>query len=155
MTLVTLDMHGNFTSKLQDKLKFFSTIISFFSTYVKFDILRRILTDFFDVNVALVMGLTDIDDKIIKRANDSGQSWKSLTKQYEREFFSDMDSLHVLRPYITCKVTDYIPQIIAFVQKIIDKNSGYIAKDGNFDIVHCKNVNIFFNQMLFIRFCLF
>lgn len=79
------------------------------------------------------MGLTDIDDKIIKKANDSGQNWKSLTKHYEQEFFSDMKSLNVLRPFITCRVTDYIPQIIAFVEKIIAKDSGYVAKDGNYD----------------------
>lgn len=94
--------------------------------------MRRILTEFFDVNVVMIMGLTDIDDKIIKRANDSGQNWKSLTKHYEHEFFSDMESLNVLKPSSTCKVTDYIPQIIAFIQKIVGRDAGYVAKDGNY-----------------------
>lgn len=78
------------------------------------------------------MGLTDIDDKIIKRANESGQSWQSITQGYEKEFISDMDSLNVLKPFATCKVTDYIPQIVDFVDKIVNKSGAYVGKDGNY-----------------------
>lgn len=106
----------------------------YFSTYVKFDIIRRILSEFFDINVVLVMGLTDIDDKIIKRANESGQSWQSITERYEKEFISDMDSLNVLKPIATCKVTNYIPQIVEFVEKIVNKNGAYVGKDGDFSV---------------------
>ncbi|XP_001601176.1 probable cysteine--tRNA ligase, mitochondrial [Nasonia vitripennis] len=110
-------------------------------TYVKFDIIRRILSEFFDINVVLVMGLTDIDDKIIKRANESGQSWQSITQKYEKEFISDMDSLNVLKPFATCKVTNYIPQIVEFVEKIVNKNGAYVGKDGSvyFDTSNYRN----------------
>ncbi|XP_014212400.2 probable cysteine--tRNA ligase, mitochondrial [Copidosoma floridanum] len=110
-------------------------------TYVRFDTIRRILTEFFDMNVVLVMGMTDIDDKIIMRSNETGMDWMKLTHNYEKEFFSDMDSLNVLRPYKTCRVTDYIPDIIAFVKKIVDKNGAYVGKDGSvyFNTSNYKN----------------
>lgn len=101
-----------------------------FSTYVKFDVIRRILSEFFDINVVLVMGMTDIDDKIIVKSNVTNQSWQSLTKHYEDEFFRDMDLLNVSKPVMTCKVTEYIPQIISFVQKIVDNGGAYVGKDG-------------------------
>ena len=93
------------------------------------------MSEFFDINVVLVMGMTDIDDKIIKRSNESGQDWQSLTQHYEDEFFSDMDSLNVLRPFITCKVSKYIPEIIAFIKKIEEQNGAYLGKDGNVNII--------------------
>lgn len=48
------------------------SLFFFSSSYVRFDIIRRILTRFFDTEVIMVMGITDIDDKIIKRANEVG-----------------------------------------------------------------------------------
>ena len=80
------------------------------------------------------MGLTDIDDKIIKKSNESKQDWQQLTKYYEKEFFEDMTKLNVAKPYHSCRVSDYIPQIIDFVARIIHNNYGYITKTGNFFI---------------------
>jgi cysteinyl-tRNA synthetase len=106
-----------------------------FSTYVRFDIIRRILSEFFNYNVVSVMGMTDVDDKIIIKSNELGESCQSITNHFENEFFRDMDSLNVLRPLITCKVTNYIPEIIAFIKLIIDKNGAYVGRDGN-DNIH-------------------
>ncbi|KAL7296928.1 hypothetical protein TKK_0009369 [Trichogramma kaykai] len=100
-------------------------------TYMKFDIIRRVMTEFFDINVVVCMGMTDIDDKIIKRAIDTGESWQSITQRYENEFFSDMDSLNISRPMLYCKVSAYIPQIVDFIKKIADKGVAYIGKDGS------------------------
>ena len=76
------------------------------------------------------MGITDIDDKIIKRSQQSKRDWKELTKYYEQEFFNEMRLLNVEQPYLTCRVTDYVPQIIQFIEKIVARNIGYIGKDG-------------------------
>lgn len=76
------------------------------------------------------MGLTDIDDKIIKRSNTSGQDWKKLTRHYEDEFFQDMNSLNVSKPLMFCRVSDYIPQIIEFVNNIVSQNNAYVATNG-------------------------
>lgn len=106
------------------------------SCYVKFDIVRRILANHFGMNVVFVMGITDVDDKIIKRALSEGEDIKTLTRHYENEFFEDMRKLNVQKPSITARVTDYMPHIIAFVENLLTKKHGYITSDGSvyFDV---------------------
>jgi len=83
------------------------------------------------MNVLLVMGVTDIDDKIIKRSLDNGQDFRELSRHFETEFFTDMDRLNVRRPYLCCRITDYMPQIIDFIERLVTTGSyGYVAKDG-------------------------
>lgn len=100
-------------------------------TYIKSDIIRRILSDYFNINVLLVMGITDIDDKIIKRSIESEKDFKALSEHFEYEFFEDMNKLNIREPYLRCKVTDYVPQIIQFIERLIAKNDGYVTKDGS------------------------
>lgn len=76
------------------------------------------------------MGVTDIDDKIIKRSLENYQDYRTLSRHFEGEFFDDMDKLNVRRPYLCCRVTDYMPQIISFVEKLVTMGHGYVAKDG-------------------------
>lgn len=76
------------------------------------------------------MGITDIDDKIIKRSIQSNRDWKELTRFYEKEFFSDMAALNVIRPYSYCRVSDYVPQIIEFIEEILNAGGAYVAKEG-------------------------
>lgn len=101
------------------------------TTYIKSDIIRRILSDYFNIDVLLVMGVTDIDDKIIKRSIETGEDYKALSKRFEIEFLEDMSKLNVCEPYLLCRVTDYVPQIIRFIQKLITSGYGYITKDGS------------------------
>lgn len=61
---------GIFVSVYSLFCMFKSSCFFFSSSYVKFDIIRRIMTRFFGIEVIMVMGITDIDDKIIKRANE-------------------------------------------------------------------------------------
>ncbi|XP_014478439.1 PREDICTED: probable cysteine--tRNA ligase, mitochondrial isoform X2 [Dinoponera quadriceps] len=101
------------------------------TTYIKSDIIRRILTDHFNIDVLLVMGITDIDDKIIKRSIENKQNFKTLSRHFEMEFLEDMNKLNVRKPYMCCRVTDYVPQIIHFVEKLIATGYGYVAENGS------------------------
>ena len=62
---------------------------------MRFDIIRRILSEFFNIDVIQVMGITDIDDKIIKRSQESNIPFTQLANAYQEEFFQDMNSLNV------------------------------------------------------------
>ncbi|XP_054010687.1 cysteine--tRNA ligase, mitochondrial [Hylaeus anthracinus] len=101
------------------------------TTYVRSDIIRRILSDHFKINVVMAMGITDIDNKIIMRSKETNQSCKELAQHYENEFIEDMDTLNVVRPHLYCRVTDFIPQIIQFVSNIVEKGKAYVAEDGS------------------------
>ncbi|XP_008105205.1 probable cysteine--tRNA ligase, mitochondrial isoform X2 [Anolis carolinensis] len=105
-------------------------------SYVRFDIIRRIMTRLFGKEVVMVMGITDIDDKIIKRANEMGISPLTLARFYEEDFKQDMAALKVLPPTVYMRVTENIPQIISFIQKIIASRHGYATSKGNvyFDV---------------------
>ena len=80
------------------------------------------------------MGVTDIDDKIITRAAERKEDPKKLTDHYEREFFQDMENLNIQTPSVVTKVTNFIPEIIHFVQNLIDKKQAYITQDGKLNI---------------------
>ncbi|NXJ77031.1 SYCM protein, partial [Trogon melanurus] len=105
-------------------------------SYVRFDIIRRIMTSFFGIEVIMVMGITDIDDKIIKRANEMNISPAALARIYEEDFKQDMAALKVLPPTVYMRVTDNIPQIISFIKKIIASGQAYTTSQGNvyFDV---------------------
>lgn len=99
--------------------------------YIKFDTIRRILLNYFNINVVVMMGITDIDDKIIIRAAERKEEPRRLAEHYEMEFFEDIASLNIMPPTVVTKVTNFIPQIVNFVQKIIDKGQAYSTEDGS------------------------
>lgn len=105
------------------------------------------------------MGITDIDDKIIKRSIESGEDFKALSKRFETEFLDDMNKLNVREPYFYCRVTDYVPQIICFIEKLIASGYGYITKDGTIFInilIFCCYENIIRLSFDFhLQFCNF
>lgn len=90
------------------------------------------------------MGVTDIDDKIIKRSIESEKDFMTLSRYFESEFFEDMNKLNIREPYLRCKVTDYVPQIIQFIERLIAKDFGYVTKDGM----------IFISILLLLKNCL-
>uniref|UniRef100_A0A2K5R1R4 Probable cysteine--tRNA ligase, mitochondrial n=1 Tax=Cebus imitator TaxID=2715852 RepID=A0A2K5R1R4_CEBIM len=100
-------------------------------SYVRFDIIRRILTKVFGCNIVMVMGITDVDDKIIKRANEMNISPASLASLYEEDFKQDMAALKVLPPTVYLRVTENIPQIVSFVEGIIAGGHAYSTAKGN------------------------
>lgn len=106
------------------------------SCYVKLDIIQRILRQHFNLNIVTAMNITDIDDKIIRKSQESGQDWRDISRQYEAEFWSDLKKLNVLLPNIKVRVTEHIPEIIAYIEDIISKKCAYVGKDSSvyFDV---------------------
>lgn len=100
-------------------------------TYVSFDILRRIMEEHFGKHIQYVMNITDIDDKIIKRAGELGEKPDSLAKRYEEAFWKDMDALYVMRPTRVLRVTESIKEIVEFIEILVGKGTAYIAADSS------------------------
>jgi cysteinyl-tRNA synthetase len=77
--------------------------------------------------VTFVRNFTDIDDKIINRANEQGIDSASLALRFINEFYTDMDALGTLRPDIEPKATEHIEEMIALISELIDKGMAYPA----------------------------
>ncbi|XP_074048137.1 putative cysteine--tRNA ligase, mitochondrial isoform X2 [Macrotis lagotis] len=87
----------------------------------------------------MVMGITDIDDKIIKRAAELDISPSALAHLYEEDFKLDMATLKVLPPTIYMRVTDNIPHIISFIEGIISKGYAYSTMKDDSDKRHASD----------------
>jgi len=96
---------------------------------VVFDVIVRYLR-YRGVNVNYVRNITDVDDKIIKRANEEGVAPKEISERYTREYEEDMASLGVLPPDEAPKVTDHIRDIQDLVRRLIDQGRAYVV-DGD------------------------
>jgi cysteinyl-tRNA synthetase len=95
-----------------------------------FDIVRRYL-EYRGYRVVFVRNITDIDDKIIKRAAENGETIQALTQRFIQAMHEDYDRLGILRPTHEPKATEYIPGMIAMTQQLIDKGYAYVASNGD------------------------
>lgn len=120
-------------------------------TYITFDIIRRILEHHFGRNVVYQMNITDIDDKIINKSNESATPAVEIARKYEASFFKDMDALNIMRPTVLTRVTECMPSIIEFIQRI--KDNGY-AYDSNgsvyFDTVKFKAAGFVYPKLMYL-----
>ncbi|MBQ2003477.1 MAG: class I tRNA ligase family protein, partial [Peptococcaceae bacterium] len=91
---------------------------------VVFDTIRRYLT-YRGYEVTYIQNFTDVDDKIIKRANEENDDPIKLAARYIDEFFKDVNALNVLPASTYPKVSEHMQEIIQFVQDIIDAGYGY------------------------------
>ncbi len=99
---------------------------------VVFDVIYRYLRSL-GLEVNYVRNYTDIDDKIINRANREGVTYDAVSERFIKEFDRDMAQLGLLSPTSQPKATDHIPEIIALVQTLIDKGFAYqMGGDVNF-----------------------
>jgi len=97
---------------------------------VAFDVVRRYL-QYRGYRVTFVRNITDIDDKIIRRAAENGESIQVLTERFIVAMHEDYDLLNILRPTHEPRATGHIAGIIAMTRQLIDKGFAYVAADGD------------------------
>src|SRR5579871_3254259 len=94
-----------------------------------FDILRRYLS-FEGLRVHHVANVTDVDDNIIKRANELGRTEPDVAAEFEARWWESMEALGELRPHDTPHATQYIERMVALVGELQDKGFAYEIADG-------------------------
>ncbi|MBR6788013.1 MAG: cysteine--tRNA ligase [Clostridia bacterium] len=92
--------------------------------FITFDVLRRYL-EHRGYQVTFVQNFTDIDDKMIRRANNEGTTVKELGDRFIAEYYKDAKALGIRLATVHPRATEHIPQIISLVQKLIDKDMAY------------------------------
>ena len=142
---MTIRLHNTLTKKVEDftprvdgKVQLFvcgPTVYDFShvghaKTYVQLDTLARTLR-YSGLDVFYLQNITDIDDKIIQRANERKIDWQDLRTQFEDEYIKDMQSLGNTSVTQYARATDYIADILRQVQTLIDKGHAYVIEgDG-------------------------
>ncbi|MEC7697606.1 MAG: cysteine--tRNA ligase [Candidatus Thermoplasmatota archaeon] len=96
-------------------------------TYIAFDVIRRWL-EFSGYEVNFVQNHTDIDDKIIKKANQENVSFEEITNKYIKRTQEDLDKLQVKAPTFMPKATDYISEMIVIIENLIEKGNAYVTE---------------------------
>ena len=92
--------------------------------FITFDVLRRQL-EREGYEVTFVQNFTDIDDKMIRRANEEGITVKELGERFIEEYWKDAKALGIRPATVHPKATEHIPQIIALIQKLVDHGKAY------------------------------
>src|SRR3989338_7206781 len=98
-------------------------------TYIAFDAFVKYLR-FKKYKVDYVQNITDVEDKIIVRAKESGRDAKELAKEFEEAYYEDMRSLEIDSVSRYARATDFVPQIISQVERLIKKDCAYVTRDG-------------------------
>ena len=98
--------------------------------FIVFDTLRRYLT-YRGYKVTLVQNFTDIDDKMIRRANEENITVKELGDRFIGEYYTDADALGIERADYNPRATDHIGDIIHLVETLLEKGHAYVAEDGD------------------------
>ncbi|WP_300257627.1 cysteine--tRNA ligase [Clostridium sp.] len=105
------------------------TVYNFFHigngrTFIVFDTIRRYF-EYRGFKVDFVQNFTDIDDKMIKKANEEGTTVKKIGDTYIKEYYKDADALNIERATVNPRATEFIGEIIKFVKGLIDKGYAY------------------------------
>ncbi len=96
---------------------------------ISFDILRRYL-QYLRYKVIYVSNITDIDDKIIQRANQENKLTSEISATYEDKWYEDMGKLNILKPTYSPHATEYIPEMVELIRKLVDTGYAYELEDG-------------------------
>ena len=94
-----------------------------------FDVLRRYLL-WSGLDVRYVSNITDIEDKIIDKANSEGVSIDEIVERYEKTWWQAIDALGVMRPTVTPYATQYVEHMIALIERLLANGSAYQLDDG-------------------------
>ncbi len=100
---------------------------------VNFDVLRRwLLATGYDVK--FIRNITDIDDKILIKADEQGRPWYNLAYDMKRELDKAYDALHVLPPVYEPAATGHVPEMLELIAHLIERGHAYAAEDGSGDV---------------------
>lgn len=105
------------------------TVYNFFHigngrTFIVFDTIRRYF-EYRGFKVDFIQNFTDIDDKMIKKANEEGTTVKKIGDTYIKEYYQDADALNIERATVNPRATEFIGEIIKFVKGLVDKGYAY------------------------------
>jgi len=122
-------------------------------TFIFGDLVRRYL-EFRGYTVRHVMNITDVEDKIIKRVRESGKPLPVFTAQYEQAFFEDLAVLNCRKPHLAPRATEHIPEIIALVEKLVERGLAYRAGDNSvyFSIEKYRSSGGQYGQLINLNF---
>ncbi len=98
-------------------------------SFLFFDVLRRYL-EHLRYDVTFVQNVTDIDDRSINRAKETGEDWYAIVSGYYVSFKRSMHRLGVREPDAEPYATKFIPQIIRMISQLMEKDYAYVSKDG-------------------------
>ncbi|KGQ13776.1 Cysteine--tRNA ligase [Beauveria bassiana D1-5] len=118
-------------------------------TFVAFDVVARYLRSLgYELNY--VRNITDIDDKIIKRAHENGEDFVALVDRMVVEMHKDFDALNILRPNSEPRATKHIPEIIEIVEQLLARDHAYVAENGDvmFSVLTDPNYGLLSRQDL-------
>ena len=93
---------------------------------VNFDVLRRWLTAR-DYDVTFIRNITDIDDKILRKAADAGRPWWEWAATYERAFTAAYDALGCLPPSLEPRATGHVTQMVELIERLVERGHAYAA----------------------------
>ena len=100
---------------------------------VNFDVLRRwLLATGYDVT--FIRNITDIDDKILIKADEQGRPWYNLAYDMKRELDKAYDALHVLPPVYEPAATGHVPEMLELIAHLVERGHAYAAEDGSGDV---------------------
>ncbi len=98
--------------------------------FVIWDAIRRLFKKL-GYTVRYVQNFTDVDDKIIKAANEAGVTWKEISEKNINVYFKSMDALNVRRADFYPKVSETMQDIIEMIQRLVDKGFAYVLENGD------------------------
>ncbi|MGP1955863.1 MAG: cysteine--tRNA ligase [Arsenophonus sp. NC-PY1-MAG3] len=99
-------------------------------TFVVFDVVSRYLR-YLGYDLTYIRNITDVDDKIIKRAAENNETNDALTSRMLIEMYKDFDALNIFRPNLEPRATHHIKEIIDLTEKLIEHGHAYIADNGD------------------------
>ncbi|HEX4644450.1 MAG TPA: cysteine--tRNA ligase, partial [Verrucomicrobiae bacterium] len=124
-----------------------------FRSFVFADLVRRYL-EFKGYAVRHVMNITDVEDKIIARVHAENTSLRDYTSKYETAFFEDLKALACQPPHQTPRATEFIPDIISLIERLIARGLAYQAADGSvyFSIEKYRGSGHAYGQLVKLNF---
>ncbi|MBM3268868.1 MAG: cysteine--tRNA ligase [Candidatus Sericytochromatia bacterium] len=99
-------------------------------SYTAWDVVRRYLL-FCGYDVRFIQNFTDIDDKIIRRAGETGEDPAALTWRFEEAYFADMDRLSIMRADLYPRATEHVVEMQEMVRQLLDGGHAYVTPEGS------------------------